>query len=95
MVTSVHLGFRVADYEPWKRSFDEHLEARKAGGEISYQVFRSVDDPNRLTVITVHDNAEQVRAFLDSPELKTAMQSAGVLEMGPMMVMEEVDRGVH
>ncbi len=93
MVTHMHVGFRVADFERWKAGYDASIEHRKAAGEVSYQVFRSVDDPNVVTVVSVQASADRVHAFLDSPELKEGMKKAGIVEMGTMLLLEEVDRG--
>ena len=95
MVTHLHAGFKVKDYEQWKRGYDAHVAQRRAGGEISFQVFRDADDPNVVTVLSVQQSAEKVRAFMESPELKAAMEAAGVTEMGQMFIMEEMDAGTH
>jgi quinol monooxygenase YgiN len=93
MVTHLHIGFMVEDYEQWKEGYDASAEQRKASGEISFQVFRNVDDPNTVTVLSVQESAEQVRAFMDSPDLKAAMEAAGIVEMGQMLILEEMDSG--
>jgi len=95
MVTQLHAGFKVEDYERWKEGFDASIEQRKAAGEISFQVFRNVDDPNTVTVLTVQQSAERVQAFLDSPDLKRRMKEAGITQMGQMLIMEEMDSGTH
>ena len=95
MVTHMHVGFRVEDYERWKAGYDESVELRKASGEISYRIFRSVGNPNVITVTSVQQSAERVHAFLDSPDLKERMKAAGIVEMGTMLVLEEMDSGVH
>jgi quinol monooxygenase YgiN len=95
MVTHLHVGFKVKDYERWKNGYDASLEQRKATGEISFQVFRNVADPNTVTVLSVQKSAEQVQAFMDSPDLKERMKAAGITEMGQMLIVEEMDRGVH
>jgi quinol monooxygenase YgiN len=95
MVTHVHVGFKVKDYEQWKEGYDASIEQRKAAGEISFQVFRNVDDPNTVTVLSVQESAERVQAFLDSPDLKVRMEAAGITEMGQMLIMEEMDSGTH
>ena len=95
MVTHVHVGFKVENYERWKEGYDESFEQRKAAGEISFQVFRNVDDPNTVTVLSVQESAEQVQAFMDSPDLKARMEAAGITEMGQMLIMEEMDSGTH
>ena len=95
MVTHLHVGFKVKNYERWKEGYDASIEQRKASGEISFQVFRNVDDPNTVTVLSVQETLEQVQTFLDSPELKERMKAAGITEMGQMLIMEEMDRGTH
>ena len=93
MVTHVHVGFKVENYEQWKKEYDASIEQRKATGEISFQVFRNVDDPNTVTVLSVQESAEQVQAFMDSPDLKARMEAAGITEMGQMLILEEMDSG--
>jgi len=58
-------------------------------------VFRNVDDPNTMTVLSVQESAEKVQAFLDSPDLKARMKAAGITEMGQMLIMEEMGSGKH
>jgi len=94
MVTHMHVAFRVEDYERWKAGYDASVEHRKAAGEISYQVFRDVEDPNIVTVVSVQQSAEGVQALLDSPEIKEGMKKAGIVETGTMLIVEEVDSGV-
>ena len=94
MITHMHVGFRVKDYDQWKTGYDASIDRRRAAGETSYQVFRDTKDPNRITVVSMQEDAERVQAFLDSPGLKEAMEQAGVIEMGQMLLLEEVDRGV-
>ena len=95
MVTHLHVGFKVKNYERFKEGYDANIEQRKAAGEISFQVFRNVDDPNTVTVLSVQESAEQVQAFMDSPDLKARMEAAGITEMGQMLIMEEMDSGTH
>ena len=95
MVTHAHVGFKVEDYERWKEGYDASVEQRKAAGELSFQVLRNLDDPNTVTVLSVQRSAEQVRAFMDSPDLKVRMEASGITEMGQMLIMEEMDSGTH
>ncbi len=95
MVTHLHAGFKVEDYAQWKEGYDASREVRKAAGEISFQVFRNVDDPNIVTVLSVHKSAEQQQALMDSPDLQRRMKEAGIIEMGQMFMLEEMDRGVY
>ena len=95
MVTHLHVGFKVEDYNRWKEGYDASIEQRKAAGEVSYQVFRNVDDPNTVTVLSVQESAEKVQAFMDSPDLQTRMEGAGITQMGQMLIVEEMDSGTH
>ena len=95
MVTHLHVGFKVENYDRWKEGYDASIEQRKAAGEISFQVFRNVDDPNTVTVLSVQESAEKVQAFLDSPDLKARMEAAGISRMGEMLMMEEMDSSTH
>jgi heme-degrading monooxygenase HmoA len=91
----LNTGLKVKDYEQWKKAFDAHIEQRKAAGEISFQVFRKMDDPNTLTVLTIQESEERVREFLGSSDLKQAMEESGVIEVGPFLFLEEVDSSTH
>jgi len=95
MVTQLHVGFRVEDYERWKAGHDESLEARKAAGEISFTVYRNADDPNVITVLAVQQSEEQTRAFMASPDLQEKMKAAGIVQMGKQLYLEEMDSGTH
>lgn len=95
MVTHLHVGFKVEDYNRWKEGYDASIEQRKAAGEVSYQVFRNVDDPNTVTVLSVQESAEKVQAFMDSPDLQARMEGAGITQMGQMLIVEEMDSGTH
>lgn len=95
MVIHLHVGFKVENYEQWKEGYDASIEQRKASGEISFQVFRNLDDPNTVTVLSVQESAEQVQAFMDSPDLKARMKASGITDMGQMLIMEEMDSGTH
>ena len=95
MVTFVHSGFRVNDYKQWKRGFDASAPQREMAGEVSYQVLRDVDDPDRLTVVSVLKNAALVTAFMKAPTFESVMKASGVAEMGSVHLLEEVDSSTH
>ena len=71
---------KVADYKAWKKVFDSFKETRKKGGEKSYHIFHSQDDPNDLHMMFEWESFEKAESFLDSDELKDAMEEGGVLE---------------
>jgi len=78
----INVRHTVADYDKWIASFDENANValRKAGGGTGKnQIFRDVVDTNIVTVILEWDSAEHANKFLATPELKAAMESAGVV----------------
>lgn len=69
---------KVKDYEEWKRVYDSVADLRSSNGELSDQIYRDVSDPNKLTVIFKWDSLENAQKYAQSPELKAAMEKAGV-----------------
>ena len=74
----VFVRHRVADYEPWRRVYDDFEPERGPLGVTGHEVYRGVGDGNDVTVTHDFDNADDARAFIDSDVLKEAMQRAGV-----------------
>ena len=81
----------VEDYAKWKPIFDKHGDFRKASGSKGGRVFRSVDNPNRLTVLLEWDSADRALEFAKSPQLREAMKSAGVIGQPESSMLEEVE----
>jgi quinol monooxygenase YgiN len=75
---------KVKDFAEWKKGFDSAVGFRKSSGELSVQVLRDASDPNSLTLVNKWDSLENAQKFAHSPELKAAMEKAGV--MGPPSV---------
>ena len=70
---------QVADYAVWRRVYDEAKPQQEAAGVLAAAIYRTVDDPNELTVSHDFASLEAARAWAASPELHAAMQSAGIL----------------
>jgi heme-degrading monooxygenase HmoA len=77
MVTML-IHHQVKDYAAWKVVFDSSSDLRTSNGEIGNQIYRDEKDANRLTVLNTWDTFENARKFSESPELKAAMDKAGV-----------------
>lgn len=84
---------KVKNYPEWKKVFDGFKETRKASGEKNYHIFHPDSDPNSLFAIFEWDNLENARKFAGSPELKGAMQNAGVVEQPEIYFLEEYASG--
>ncbi len=68
----------VADYAAWRKVYDEFDATRKKMGVTAQAVYQSVDNPNDVVVTHDFKDAATAKAFVDSAELKAAMQKAGV-----------------
>jgi heme-degrading monooxygenase HmoA len=69
---------KVKNFAEWKKGFDSAAELRKSAGELSTQVYQDASDPNKVTVVNKWDSLEKAQKFAHSPELKAAMEKAGV-----------------
>ncbi|HLX27133.1 MAG TPA: cyclase [Casimicrobiaceae bacterium] len=70
---------KVQDYAAWRKGYDDFEPARIGLGARGHDVFRDVDDGNDVTACHDFDSLEAAKAFVNSFELKTAMQTAGVV----------------
>jgi hypothetical protein len=70
---------KVRDYDTWKPVFDEHEAIRRRYGATGHELYRSVDDPNELTVVNHFPSKEQAEAFAADPSLRVAMERGGVI----------------
>ena len=77
MATTVALH-RVADYDAWRKVYDNLAEVQKAGGVVDEAVFRMEGDPDNVLVRHRFSTMEQAHAFFESPELQSGMKEAGV-----------------
>lgn len=56
----------VEDYPAWKVVFDRAAAMRKDAGEVTYQVLRYDNDPNRIVHFSHWRSLDAARAFFDS-----------------------------
>jgi hypothetical protein len=68
----------VADYETWRRVYDEFYGDRGAMGVLGAAAFQLVDDANDVTLWHDFETAEVARAFASSDALRDVIQRAGV-----------------
>jgi quinol monooxygenase YgiN len=83
----------VRDYEAWKSVFDSVSDLRASNGEKSYQIMRQGNGSNELFVLFEWDNLDNARKYAASPELKAAMERAGVSGKPEISFLEEAARG--
>lgn len=85
---------RVQDYRQWKAAFDGDAAMRKAGGERSYRIFRSLQDPNDLTLLFEWEDLATFQKYAQSPELQEAQRKAGLLSQPRAYVLELAEHGL-
>lgn len=78
-MTYIYVYHTVEDYAAWRKGFDDHASARQAAGATDEAyIMQTVDNPNEITAILGWSDVEKAKAFIQSPELKAAMENAGV-----------------
>jgi hypothetical protein len=70
---------KVQDYAAWRQGYDDFEATRIKLGARGHDVFRDVDEGNDVTACHDFDSLETAKAFVHSFELKSAMQTAGVV----------------
>ncbi len=54
-------------------------------------MYQDVNDPNQVTLLLEWSNEEDARSFMESTELKQAMEQAGVQGRPDVHVLEHAD----
>jgi quinol monooxygenase YgiN len=77
-MASMLIQHKVKDYAEWRKVFEAHEGLRKSSGELSHQIFRDASDPNKLITLNTWRTLAEAQKFSSSPELRAAMEKAGV-----------------
>jgi quinol monooxygenase YgiN len=77
-MASMLVQHTVKDFAEWKKVYDSVADMRSSNGELSDRIYRDASDPNRLTIIFKWDSLANAQKYAQSPELKAAMEKAGV-----------------
>jgi len=77
-MASMLVQHQVKDFAAWKNVYDSVADLRASNGELSEQIYRDANDPNKLTVVFKWDSLTNAQNYANSPELKAAMEKAGV-----------------
>jgi quinol monooxygenase YgiN len=85
---------RVADFEAWRKVYDDFAPIQAEHGVHAHQVLRSIENPNDVIVTHTFDSREAADAFFAMPELKEAMSKAGVsADSVQVSYFDEVESG--
>jgi heme-degrading monooxygenase HmoA len=83
----------VADYAAWKLVFDKASGIRRDAGEVTYQVLKYQDDPNRIVHFSRWRSLEAARAFFESDALVAIRRQAGV-KSPEFIYLDQLESGV-
>lgn len=83
----------VKDFDAWKSVFDSVADLRRRNGEQSYRILREGNGSNELFILFKWDSADNARKYASSPELRAAMERAGVMGKPDIYFLEEAARG--
>jgi len=79
----------VADYAAWKSVFDENNPGTM--GASFARVNRMVDDPDTIVVVAGFQSVDAAKSFVENPDLRDAMDRAGVTSPPRIEMYEEVE----
>jgi quinol monooxygenase YgiN len=83
----------VEDYDAWKVIFDIAAPIRKEAGEISYQVLRYEQEPNKIVHFSKWSSLSSAKLFFESPEIIKIRKQAGV-KTPDFIYLNELQSGV-
>jgi hypothetical protein len=87
MMALVIVRHKVNDFVTWKRAFDAHAPARADAGLSNTRLYRSVDNPSEVIILFDTDDIAMAKRFVSSPELKSAMADAGVVDTPDVFIL--------
>jgi hypothetical protein len=70
--------FKVQDYSAWRTAYDGREQGRTSAGITNGKVYRRVEDPNDVVILSDVADVTKASSFLGTDELKAAMQKSGV-----------------
>jgi hypothetical protein len=82
---------KVAEFATWKRAFDGHAPARAEAGLSNVRVYSSADNSSDVVVLLDTDDIGKAKQFIASPELKSAMSAAGVVDKPDVFILIPAD----
>jgi erythromycin esterase-like protein len=69
----------IGDYAKWRPVFDKHKPLRDKAGFTNTHVYRNADNAKEIIVWSETQDVAKAREALASPEIRNAMQEAGVV----------------
>ncbi len=89
-MTTFIVTHKVKDFNQFKKVFDDNRQLTEKKGIKITGVYNSAEDKNHAIVISEAPSLEVAKAFTTSPDLKAAMEKAGVTSMPEVTFLNKV-----
>ncbi|MEA3277464.1 MAG: cyclase [Pseudomonadota bacterium] len=89
-MATLMIRHRVADYEAWKRGYDEADWLRKQHGILYASVHRDATDPNVVMAVHRFEDMSGANEFADA--VRPLMEQIGVEGQPEVWIGEDVER---
>jgi hypothetical protein len=77
-MTSIAARYQVANYDTWRKAFDERWVGDTRPGMTRVRVFQGAHDPQEVLVVLEGATARAIRAAWDSGEFRASRLAAGM-----------------
>jgi hypothetical protein len=81
------VNHKVNDFSAWKKVYDEFESTRDQYGVKEHYALQSEEDPNHVMVVG-EGELEAIQKFLNSEDLKSGMENAGLASPPEIFVGE-------
>jgi quinol monooxygenase YgiN len=88
-MATLFVHHKVEDYAKWRPVFDEIGKVRTTHGATGWRVLRDSANPNEIIILTEFPDPESARGYAQSPDLREAMQRAGVSGRPEILFLNE------
>jgi hypothetical protein len=91
----LHIEHPVADFDGWKQAFDSDPVGRQRSGVRHYQIGRSLDDPNYVTIDLEFGSQQEAEALLAAMREVWGRVEGTVLWRPQARLIEVVERKAY
>jgi quinol monooxygenase YgiN len=90
----IHVRQRVRDYNAWKEVYEQTSEIKRPLGWKRYQLFMVEGDRNDILLMEEFATAEGVHEYINSADMRAAMDRAGVIGAAEILILNGLESGV-
>ncbi|MBN2009825.1 antibiotic biosynthesis monooxygenase [candidate division KSB1 bacterium] len=90
-MTTLFAKHKVKDFQGWKRVYDNLAQLRNQNGVTSASVHQDPQNSNEVIVTHQFKNVNAAMTFVNSNELKEAMEKSGVISQPEMWFGNDVE----